>query len=117
MKLYQKQLLALLNTTGWELQAIDTETEWWSAEQWKLLSMKANFGLVVWIDFLVDPSYMGTEKLSHVWGIGASSCQPDHRLEAERGIAHLSMQKGQFAPKVDAFVRAINSWRDHHSIA
>ena len=28
-----------------------------------------------------------------------------------------SMQKGQFAPKVDAFVRAINSWRDHHSIA
>lgn len=62
MKYYKELLLKKLADTGWELVAQNDDTDWWLEEFWKVKSIQQNWGEEVYILFLVDPQYEGTEN-------------------------------------------------------
>jgi len=111
MKHYQEQLLSLLHESGWELAVRDDDTEWWSAEQWTIKSLRESWGEELLINFLVDPQYEGLVKHSAVWAVSASIRQPQDRIEAQEGIATMDLVKGKYESKLKSFVSAINRHR------
>jgi hypothetical protein len=112
MKTYQKDLLAKLTEDGWELILQEDYTDWWSNGYWKIKSVKNNWGLEIYIHFLVDPHYDGPKKETAVWAVAASSVLPADRLEAENGISLMALSKGKFNENLSEFVREINNYRN-----
>ena len=110
MKNYQLQLTELLSRDGWEVESVDDQTDWWSAEQWIIASRRENFGLKLWVDFLVDPQYTGNKKSSAVWAISACLGPPSDRLVAEDGIV-MDLAKGEFRPKLEQFAESVTALR------
>jgi hypothetical protein len=96
MKPYKEILLKKLVNEGWELHRRDDHSDWWADEHWKIKSVVQNWGLKVFIHFLVDPQYEGTKKSSAVWAISATHSMPRDRIEAEQGIALMPLSKGKF---------------------
>lgn len=112
MKTYRKILLGKLINHGWVLILEDDDTDWWADGYWKIKSIKQNWGLEVYIHFLVDPQYDGPKKESAVWAIAASRGKPSDRLEAETGISLMALSKGKFDKNISDFVNDINDYRN-----
>jgi hypothetical protein len=110
VKAYQKQLLALLLQSAWELEEIDSPAEWWVAELWRLKSTGPNWGSSVWITFLVDPMHEGPGK-GNVYEVAATVERPVDRLLADDEIATLRLSGSRFDDAVREFVRLINEDR------
>ena len=111
MKYYKELLLKKLSDSGWELFEKDDETDWWVESVWKIRSIKQNYGKVIFVLFLVDPQYDGTNKSSAVWAVGAFEKLPLDR-PLEDGISIMDMVKGKFDEKLAQFVTEINRYRD-----
>ncbi len=97
---------------GWELVLQEDDTDWWANGYWKINSIKNNWGLEIYIHFLVDPQYDGPKKETAVWAVAASNDLPADRLEAENGISLMALSKGKFNENLSEFVREINNYRN-----
>lgn len=110
MKHYQLQVNKFLVDAGWELVSIDRDVEWWSAEEWTVVSRREGWGTKIWINFLVDPQYDGQKKESAVWAVSASLSRPKERVEAESGTL-MDLVKGHFQAKLEGFVASLDELR------
>ncbi len=104
MKTYKEILLKKLANDGWELRLRNDHTDWWVDEHWKIKSVVHNWGMEIFIHFLVDPQYEGIKKSSAVWAISATHSMPRDRIEAEQGIALMALSKGKFDKNISEFV-------------
>ena len=86
---------------------METESDWWADGHWCVQSTRENWGLTLWINFLVDPQYEGTSKASAVWAVSATADRPRDRLEAGQGIAVADLQRGRQRDKMSQLVEAI----------
>ena len=113
MKLYKEQLLTSLSNSGWELVEIDDFTDWWAEEHWRIASRKHQWGLELWLSYLVDPSYDGSDKSSAVWAVHAATSKPDSRpVSSGNEIATMYLSKGHYREEMHRFVEQIDGYRD-----
>ena len=113
MKAYKEQLLQTLSAGGWALVEIDDFTEWWADEHWKIASRRNEWGLELWLTYLVDPMYDGNDKSSAVWAVQAAAVKPIAR-PVNRGdeVSHMVLSKGKYGENMRAFVDDMNDYRD-----
>lgn len=76
MVYFKELLLDKLALNDWELIEINDNTDWWLESYWKLRSVRQNYGLEIYVLFLVVPDYFGEEKEKAVWSIGAFDSVP-----------------------------------------
>lgn len=112
MKYYKELLLKKLHDSGWELDEIDSETDWWLEEMWKISSTQQNWGFTLYIHFLVDPQYDGTDKSSAVWAVSAIEKPAVGYVEAQNECKIMYLQKGRFDENLDKFVGELNNLRN-----
>jgi hypothetical protein len=74
-------------------------------------SVKQHWGHEVFILFLVDPQYDGSDKHRAVWAVAARTELPIKR-PLDDGIATLDLQRGQFNEKLRALADAVGRHRD-----
>jgi hypothetical protein len=111
VKAYRRHLLELLSRSGWEVVSMETESAWWTDGHWCVQSTRENWGLTLWINFLVDPQYEGAPKASAVWAVSATVTRPRNRLEAGAGIVLADLQRGWQRDKMSELVEAITQYR------
>ena len=113
MSNYKDQLLEGLYKTGWEQLIVTTEIdEWFIDEQWKIRSIHENWGMEVYITFMVDPQWEGLRKKGQgVDNIIASLDSPHYFSKANNKICELWMSKRKFQDKLDEFLGAINNFK------
>lgn len=104
MKSYQIQLLNELSANGWELKSVIEEQEWWAETHWVISSVKENFGLELYISFLIDPLHEGAITDAIVTEIIASTQQPTSRLLTENTIIDFSLNKGRFDENLNSCI-------------
>lgn len=107
------QLRDRLSDAGWQVEAIDRDTEWWAAEHWRISSNRQAYGLEVFINFLVEPMFTGTNKDEGVWSISATSELPESTNQngGELLISEMSIKNG-FSVNLPAFIDALNDHRN-----
>ena len=88
------------------------DTDWWLEETWKIKSINQAYGLELYILFLVDPQYDGSNKSQAVWAVSAVEEMPNHRPIDNEEIVQMDMQKGKFDQKLETFVLGINEFRN-----
>jgi hypothetical protein len=109
---YKYKMLAELQNHGWELsEVIDKDLDWWVDKHWCIKSVRENWGLEIYITFLVDPHWSGNRKKGQgIWKLMASSSLPMSWNHESSEIASLSMSKGKFDFKLERFVREVNNY-------
>ena len=114
MPTHKEQLSTGLRDRGWEIVQVAEEGEdWWADEHWTAESRKNHWGKSVIVHFLVDPMWDGPRKKGQgVWAISATSSMPGDRIDAERGVAFLRLQKGHFGEQLLAFLDGLETWRN-----
>jgi hypothetical protein len=112
MKHYKELLLGKLASTGWELLALDDDTDWWLEESWKIKSIQQNWGEEIYILFLVDPQYEGRIKSQAVWAVRAVKEVPVDRPLGNECILEMDLQKGKLDHNLEVFVQGINEYRN-----
>lgn len=90
---------------------MDAESDWWTDGHWRVQSTRENWGLTLWINFLVDPQYEGATKASAVWAVSATVARPSDRMEAGDGIVLADLQRGRQRDKMSELVKAITQYR------
>ncbi len=116
MRKYKLEIKEKLIETGWELEEIDTETDWWLEEVWTIVSTKQNWGYRLYIHFLVDLQYEGTNKSSAVWCVSAIENKAENYHTAQSGFADMLLQRGKFDENIKLFIGNINKQRDLQSL-
>ena len=111
MNYYKEQLLKKLSNDGWELLEEDDNTDWWLESYWNVKSVKQNYSLAFHVLFLVDPMYVGQNKGSAVWAVGAYKELPSE-CPLEGSICMMRMMKGKFDEKLGEFVTCVNEYRN-----
>ncbi len=113
MATYKDQLLKALSESGWEQLEVNEEgIDWWGDEMWKMRSIREQWGMELYLTFLVDPLWEGPRKKSQgIWAILATSEFPTDWRQPHGKIATLSMAKRKFGPKLNAFIRDIHAYR------
>jgi hypothetical protein len=113
MSVYNPQLLKALIDEGWELIERNEENMfWWCDEYWTIRSIRENWGLELFILFLVDPQWDAPRKKGQgIWAITATEKFPENRSEASQGIALLCMSKRKFDTKLKEFIASVNEYR------
>jgi hypothetical protein len=117
VRAYRRHLLELLSRSGWEVVNMETESDWWADGHWCVQSIRENWGLRLWINFLVDPQYEGSDKASAVWAVSATVEHPREREEAGRGIVLVDLQRGWQRDKMGQLVEAIARHRRDAGVA
>lgn len=113
MQAYKTQLGKLLVDHGWEVVEVIDSDEWWADEFWKVQSRRQAWGLEVVLTFLVDPMWDDARKKGQeVWAVSVTTDIPADRLSAEAGIGLLCTLKGRFDQKLEAFIGALDAFRD-----
>ncbi len=105
------QLLHYLSDSGWSLESIDSDTDWWVDEHWIMSSQWQKYGEKIWISFMVDPQYEGKHKQRAIWFILASEAQPESRLDMNHRISALGLGN-HFNREVKRFLSEINDYRN-----
>jgi|KBSMisStandDraft_5_1062788.scaffolds.fasta_scaffold567614_1 hypothetical protein len=111
MKTYQRQLLRALEEAHWELVGAIEPPGWWAQAHWRLQRRDAP-GRHVFLSFLVDPqSERSDGSAPLIWAVCATPVLPRERPIGHPGeaLAWLDMMKGQFAPKLEAFVNDLEA--------
>ena len=111
MKYYKELLLRKLANSGWELVEIDEDTDWWLESVWRIKSIRQNYGLELFISFLVDPQYDGVNKSSAVYSIEAFKEFP-HERPLKNGLASLYFLNGKLNRVMEEFLVEINYFRN-----
>jgi hypothetical protein len=102
-----------LDKDGWEVAAIDDDTDWWVDQHWEIRSTRQAYGLTLFLNFMVDPMYDGADKSSAVWSITASTCLPAGSKDKKDEITAMVLQKGRLNRNLSEFVRQLNAYRDN----
>ncbi len=108
MKHYKRLLLSKLVDNGWELEEINSDTDWWVEEFWVIKSTRNKRGYELTIFFLVDPQFAGTDKSKAVWAVSAATEMKYDRVSAENGVALMDLVRGKFDTRLSAFVDMLN---------
>ena len=116
MKHYKELLLKKLSNSGWELVEKSDDTDWWLEEHWKVKSNQQNWGLEIYILFLVDPQYEGTIKSQAIWAIQAVKKIPVQRPIDNEELIEMDLVKGKFDKKLESFIEGINEFRNNTSL-
>jgi len=116
LRLYKIRLKDLLLENGWELNEIDDETEWWLEELWVITSSKQNWGYKLYLHFLVDLQYEGTNKSSAVWAVSALQEPAKSYTEVNDNVAEMFLQKGKFDENLNQFIQKINKHRNEKGL-
>jgi len=116
LRLYKIQLKELLLENGWELKEIDDETEWWLEELWVIASSKQYWGYKLYLHFLVDLQYEGTNKSSAVWAVSALKEHAKSYTEANDYVAEMLLQKGKFDENLKQFIQKVNKHRNEKGL-
>jgi hypothetical protein len=116
LRLYKIQLKELLAESGWELQEIDDETDWWLEELWVIVSSKQEWGYKLYLHFLVDLMYEGRNKSSAVSAISALQEPAKSYTEANEHVAEMWLQKGKYDENLKKFVQEINQHRNEKGL-
>lgn len=106
---YGQQIHTRLRNAGWSLESIETESEWYSTEHWRFSSKRQAYGEQAYISFMVDPQ---CESHKTIWCVRAGSNVPTYFHQSDGEIALLCMSRGKFGEKLDAFISAINEYRN-----
>jgi len=106
---YGQKIRSRLNDSGWELETIEPESEWYSTEHWKFVSNRQAYGYGIYISFMIDPQ---CESRRTIWCVRAGINIPTYFHHANGEIAELYMSRGMFGEKLDAFINAINEYRN-----
>ncbi|MPZ39066.1 MAG: hypothetical protein GEU95_13610 [Rhizobiales bacterium] len=101
-----------LDHDGWEVAAIDDDTDWWVDQHWRIRSVRQANGLTLFVNFMVDPQYEEADKSSAVWSITASTCLPSGRTDTKSEVAAMVLKKGRLIPNLSGFVCQLNAYRD-----
>ena len=109
---FRTLLRGRLDDDGWEVAAIDDDTDWWVDQHWKIRSTRAANGLTLFLNFMVDPLYEGADKRSAVWSITASTCLPTGRTDRHSEVATLVLQKGRLIRNLGEFICQLNAYRN-----
>jgi len=111
MKYYKQLLLNELSASGWELVEHEGDTGWWLEESWKVRSLRQKWGEIIYILFLVDPQYEGSNKSQAVWAVMAAKEIPNERPLNE-GIITMGLTKGRYDINLIEFITSINNYRN-----
>jgi hypothetical protein len=111
---FRTLLRGRLDHDGWEVAAIDDDTDWWVDQHWKIKSTRQANGLTLFLNFMVDPMYEGADKSGAVWSITASTCLPSGRTDTKNQIAEMVLQTGRLIPNLNEFICQLNTYRDSH---
>jgi hypothetical protein len=113
MSSYKDQILDGLIKSGWELVTSSVEfNEWFIDEQWKIKSIKENWGLELYVTFMVDPQWVGLRKKGQgVNNIIASLDSPHYFSKARNQVCELWISKRKFNVKLKEFLNGVNSFR------
>jgi hypothetical protein len=101
-----------LDRDGWEVMAIDDDTDWWVDQHWEIRSTRQANGLTLFLNFMVDPQHEGTHKSNAVWSITASTRLPAGRTDTTGQVAAMVKQKGRLARNLNAFIGELNAYRN-----
>lgn len=115
MKRYKQLIKSDLYKNGWEIQKIEDNTDWWLEEYWKIISVKQNWGQILYILFLVDPQYEGNKKSEAIRGISAMEEIPVSRPNDD-GVAFLSMSSGNYNENLENFILKLNTFRSSRHV-
>ena len=88
------------------------DTDWWLEETWKIKSLNQAYGLELYILFLVDPQYDGSNKSQAVWAVSAVDQMPNIRPIEHEEIILIDLQKGKLDQKLEKFILGINEFRN-----
>jgi len=111
MRKYKIEIKEKLVDSGWEVEEIDTDTDWWLEERWAIFSTKQNWGYKLYLHFLVDLQYEGTDKDSAVWCVSALENKAMDYHSASSSFVSMYLQKGKFNENILLFVKGINTLR------
>lgn len=111
MTYYKELLLKKLADAGWELQDIDSETEWWATEIWRIKSTREAWGKAVFVIFMVDPQYDGDSQNADVWAVMASETIPSGRPGSSGAICEVSLVRGKLDANIAMFVNDLDEYR------
>lgn len=106
---YGQKIRSRLNDSGWELEAIEPESEWYATEHWRFISQRQAYGHGIYISFMIDPQCADQKTIRCV---RAGTNIPTYFHQADGEIAELYMSRGMFSEKLDAFIKAINECRN-----
>lgn len=92
-----RKLEDLLISRGWVVVSRGDDLPWWLDAQWRLRSEWTPRGLVIHLNFLVDPQDDGVARgrarrrargraKPRVWAVSATTVAPTDRHEAESGV-------------------------------
>jgi len=113
MATYKQLLLERLAEDGWEQTESLEIDEWWAEACWRVRSTKQQWGLELFITFLIDPQWDGahTGEKPPVWAIVATEQLPETRTPTDE-VALLSMSKRHFETKLEEFARELATYRN-----
>lgn len=113
MKHYKEHLLSLMVNDGWELEhACDDHFEWFIDEQWVMKSVRHNWGLEVFITFMVDPLFEGPRKKGQgVEQFVATTESPNYVFGQKGLISKCFLRKRNLKEKLNQFVNQLNAFR------
>jgi hypothetical protein len=118
MQTHKSLLQAHLERNGWEVTEVMEGVDWWADEHWRIESRWNQWGLELIVTFLVDPMWDDVRKKGEgVWAAIVTESIPEGRptFDLDKvSVAWLRMKggKGSFDPQLDAFVDAINTYRN-----
>ena len=72
MRNFQKLLSDSLQQHHWSLDEIRKPEHWWAADIWVISSSRQQFGLQLFVTFIVDPASLRRNDLAAVWEIAVT---------------------------------------------
>lgn len=114
---YKYQIEQELLKGNWEIKAIDSNSEWWDDEHWKI-EYKYDASLSFFLCFIVDPMFEGQRKKGQgIYEVKASTIFPNNWNDNENEIASISMTKRKFEGKLNLFIEDLMKFQKEKTTA
>ena len=108
---YKYQIEQELINENWEIITINSNSEWWDDEHWKI-EFKYDSKLSFYICFIVDPMFEGQRKKGQgIYEVKASTEFPKNWNDDENKIGSISMTKRRFGEKLKAFIVELKKYK------
>jgi len=108
---YRYQIKQELLIRNWEIIEIDSNSEWWDDESWKV-RLKYNTKVQFYLCFIVDPQLEGVRKKGQgIYEVKASTQFPKSWNDDEHTVASICMSKQKFNLKLNVFISNIENYK------
>lgn len=114
---YKYQIEQELIKRLWDIEAINSNNEWWDDEHWKV-SLRNDTNISFYICFIVDPLFEGNRNSGQgIYEIRASSEFPANWDDISDRISSIDMSKGKFDVKLNGLIEGLEKFKKERTIS